>query len=406
MYNPSGDILMDNIWSNDVICGSTEFIEYFPNTKQLKTIGTMFYSLKINKWQYLRQNNTIDTIEIYSTPDHLTISDITINTSHIEKKLASIKTHTTGYIQCQKINATLDEMLSSSFLYKKDILEYETNKTSVKKLNKLIIKGGSKKIAKHSKSLLIKKKIKNAVSNSEDDTNVSKSTESNRNTNNIGETDLHLIAIPEIKEDGQLFLYLTVDGSQDKITEIVNGNELVKIKYLTKDDKKFIINYKLDEPININSLTNIYEISKNGVPCVYYDGAINVLNDPHGNGKMFNNGILSKEGIFEKGNIILGKIYSTINNDIYVSYEGTFKNNVPDGEGKFYDYKQFLIYEGQITNGKREGQGISYWETTGARNWDGLWQNDKKHGKGTMFDDNGELICNCRYDNDNLVEIE
>ena len=48
--------------------------------------------------------------------------------------------------------------------------------------------------------------------------------------------------------------------------------------------------------------------------------------------------------------------------------------------------------------------GISYWHT-GAINWKGKWRNNLKHGKGTLYADDGNMICNCIHESDQFIDF-
>ena len=46
MYNSNGDLTMDNIWKNDIICGKVDYIDYYYKTKIQKIISKLSNSIK------------------------------------------------------------------------------------------------------------------------------------------------------------------------------------------------------------------------------------------------------------------------------------------------------------------------------------------------------------------------
>lgn len=83
------------------------------------------------------------------------------------------------------------------------------------------------------------------------------------------------------------------------------------------------------------------------------------------------NGIPNGYGIFKKNNLI---------------YEGSWKNGVPDGFGK-YEHGD-TCYEGQYSQGARCGEGHFSIKKT-LETYDGLWNNNKREGQGTLTDSTG-----------------
>lgn len=131
-----------------------------------------------------------------------------------------------------------------------------------------------------------------------------------------------------------------------------------------------------------------------------------------------------------------------------IKYEGGWKNNLENGEGKYYDRDGTLVYEGEWENGKYHGKGKLYLEydtiyngefingemngtgeiiISGKRKFDGIFEqgqlingneydiqtqeiiykgyflNFKYHGKGELFH-NGELVYSGTFKNGKAME--
>ena len=54
-----------------------------------------------------------------------------------------------------------------------------------------------------------------------------------------------------------------------------------------------------------------------------------------------------------------------------------------------YEHPKGEIYEGQIKNGYRHGEGILTY--AGGSKYVGQWKNDKFHGEGTMYDQHDKV---------------
>ena len=67
-------------------------------------------------------------------------------------------------------------------------------------------------------------------------------------------------------------------------------------------------------------------------------------------------GELEFEGEYIKDQRKKGKAYEDVN----LIYEGEYSNGERNGKGKEYDYKGNLIFEGEYLNGKRNGKGKEY----------------------------------------------
>ena len=154
-----------------------------------------------------------------------------------------------------------------------------------------------------------------------------------------------------------------------------------------------------------------------------YDGDVTLVNNfflPHGHGKKtFNNGDV------QTGNFVYGSLngqgcYESLNGD---SYKGTYRDNMPDGEGESYQantqrrYKggftmgvedgyavittaenaanrNFKRYEGEVRNGKRHGRGKLYLKQADGEiaSLDGIWVNDLLHGPGSQISPTGQCF--------------
>jgi hypothetical protein len=73
----------------------------------------------------------------------------------------------------------------------------------------------------------------------------------------------------------------------------------------------------------------------------------------------------------------------SITEDVYVGEE---KNGVPHGKGKMV-YANGDVYEGEWFDGKKNGQGISYYLLLGElfKSYEGTWKEDKKEGFGISY---------------------
>jgi hypothetical protein len=215
----------------------------------------------------------------------------------------------------------------------------------------------------------------------------------------------------QLETDHTMYLYLGTKGNKLKITEIVNGIEYPRIVYLDESENKskkfFVSNIVKHSDSVVQTKSCIYQIDPNSnisLPMLYFEGELNSSYLPHGEGSTYSNGTVKMSGIFEKGQIMKGMLFSEIDSNQYLSYEGSFQNSKPHGEGIFYNDKNIKVYEGTIKDGKRHGEGISYWEN-GAKNWHGYWRNDMKHGNGILYDDRNIKICNCTHQDDQFIDL-
>jgi hypothetical protein len=333
LYDNNGNIILNNIWTNDIILGKINYIEYY-NNKNIKVSGILDNNIKVSKWTYYSSKKIIEKIEYYSDD---------MNNEILEYY---ITTNINGYIEAQIIdNNNLYDLISGNFDYIKYILK-------------------------------------------------------NNDNSNV----IYKYAIPYNKiqiKDETLVLYLNEYGKIKNINKYKDGYEedyIVFINNKSNNILTYICVIKENE-------TDIYKyISSNSKLYKYYQGEIKNY-EPHGQGRMYdNNEKILYSGVFEKGNIVYGTIYS---NTLYSTmiYKGSIKNNLAHGDGIFYDFNEIKIYEGQVSKGMRHGIGTSYW-VNGSKNWQGGWNFNKKHGKGRLYDDNDILICLCEHDNDVMINIE
>ena len=125
----------------------------------------------------------------------------------------------------------------------------------------------------------------------------------------------------------------------------------------------------------------------------YYIGEFK-KNSRHGQGKLFN----EKNEIIYEGTFVNDQFEGN-GKLIYESqnyYVGEFKKNKPDGEGKYYEKGNKLIYKGHYVNGKKEGQG--FFKLSDESYYIGEFIENTKTGKGKLFNRENILI----YDGDFL----
>jgi hypothetical protein len=427
MYNSNGDLIMDNIWKNDVICGKVKYNEKYHGTKQLKLTGVLYNSIKVGTWIHYRENGTVSLIEYYKDYDSEVLDIQSESNQTMESILEKIiETHDSGYIIKQLINPnkesfSIEELCLSNF---------KTHNT------KLLF--DMSKMPKNTK---------------EEKNSLDKNTNCEIAEFHFYDSDIKNYAVPLSLENNSLIYTMDAKGSFVSVKECINGILYDKILSLPnfclsgdsnnnsisqseadvvrgvvrgavkKVSKKtnsencpkqyFLINNnRLDEKTNeVSTIQSIFVVDYYDdvqIPMLYYEGTIS-NNLPHGNGSTYSNGILTFSGTFDKGQLVNGMQFITDSSNSstsYLHYNGGFKNNIPHGEGIYFAKNGNKIYEGEINEGKYHGNGISYWETTGVINWNGKWKNHQKHGKGKLYDDSGALICNCTFEHDNMTHVE
>jgi hypothetical protein len=396
MYNSNGDIIMDNIWKNDIVCGKVDYVDYYHGTKIPKVIGQLYDSVKFGHWLQIREDKTIEKIDYFADPksdtdpktdsksdadpksDADSKSDADYKSDADSKSssiIKSLSTHDTGYLKTQclsfKSKLSIEELCLGSFTYFEDKLIYKNNGPQSKLDN-----------------------VTNDIS--------------------VNYSEVYKYALPSddsTNADNTMYLYLDSKGKKVKITEFIGGKEYDRVVHLDdgtgNKNLKFYVNQIHMDAGHVITKSSIYQIEAKSdfiLPMLQYEGEINSSYLSHGNGTIYSNGNIKMSGNFDKGHIVNGILFAEHDTDMYMYYEGSFKNDKPDGEGTFYDHKGRKIFEGQVSDGKRHGDGISYWVTCSI-NWKGKWHNDKKHGKGTLYSDNGELICNCVHENDQFIDF-
>ena len=110
---------------------------------------------------------------------------------------------------------------------------------------------------------------------------------------------------------------------------------------------------------------------------------------------------ISPEGDYYKGNLVNGEANGEgelmVNNKI--KYVGNFSKNLPNQKGTLYNFVDNSIYEGDIVDGKKEGQGILKFNDGTV--YEGSFVNDKYEGFGKLLFKNG-----CKYEgnfSDNMM---
>lgn len=348
MYNSNGDLIMEHIWKDDIVSGNVRYVEYHHNTKIPKLIGILQNSIHTGPWIYIKLDGIVEKIEYYNECD--------------DTLIGKIETDSNGYITVQKIecnsNISNEDLALQRYKSFSEQIKINTKKTLLQEV--------------------VDKYIELAVS-------------------------LSNFACPTILSDHMLLLYRKTDDNFKQIKEVINGKTYERIIFFDKPGKyqNVVVRKSLTDD---NSKCSIYEVDstkKDNILVLYYDGEVNKLYQPHGDGDVYVKGKIKFTGTFSYGDLVNGTQFE----ESYTYYYGTFKNNLPDGEGTFYNSNGTKIYEGKVMNGKRHGHGISYWETTKEKNWEGGWINNMKHGKGLLYDDFGTLICSCFHEYDQMVTV-
>ena len=84
----------------------------------------------------------------------------------------------------------------------------------------------------------------------------------------------------------------------------------------------------------------------------------------------------------------------------YLIFEGEYLNGKRNGSGKEYD-KHNLEFEEEYLNGKRNGNGKEYY-LFGKLKFEGEYLNGQRHGKGKIYDYDGNLIFEGEFLNGNI----
>ena len=129
----------------------------------------------------------------------------------------------------------------------------------------------------------------------------------------------------------------------------------------------------------------------------------------------YNKNIQSKININILNYKILSGNYTTIyeNNNkrakIYDEYkdklifEGEFSNGKKNGKGKEYDNYERLIFEGEYINGEKNGKGKEYYDNDKIK-FEGVYKYGKRNGKGKEYYKDGEVKFEGEYKNGIMYE--
>lgn len=101
-----------------------------------------------------------------------------------------------------------------------------------------------------------------------------------------------------------------------------------------------------------------------------------------GEGRLYKSGLIF-EGDFEGLSIPKGKIYNTKDKTIY---EGSIQNLKPEGKGKM-SIKGKWDFQGSFKDGQKEGFGVMVWANKDK--YEGNFSRDKKNGFGELVSENG-----------------
>ena len=109
---------------------------------------------------------------------------------------------------------------------------------------------------------------------------------------------------------------------------------------------------------------------------------------PHGKGILYN----KNDNMIYDGEILNGKDEGNVkhiykNGDYYI---GQWLNGNRHGKGILYDKNNNIIYDGEFVDDKFEGNGKLIYNDGGY--YIGQWLNDKEHGRGIEFDENDNII--------------
>jgi len=98
---------------------------------------------------------------------------------------------------------------------------------------------------------------------------------------------------------------------------------------------------------------------------------------------VFPDGSAAYEGEIEDGHLEgEGKLYYRRSGSLH--YEGQWRRNLPEGQGKQYDPNGAVRYEGEWKEGLREGKGRLF-DETGKLKYEGDWKEGCVHGTGTLY---------------------
>ena len=81
--------------------------------------------------------------------------------------------------------------------------------------------------------------------------------------------------------------------------------------------------------------------------------------------------------------------------DDYLEFEGEYSNGKRNGKGKEYNCYDQLIFEGEYLNGKRNGKGKEYHD--GRLIFEGEYLNGEKNGPGIEYNGSGKILFEGEY---------
>ena len=179
-----------------------------------------------------------------------------------------------------------------------------------------------------------------------------------------------------------------IENQSDKIQKEMEENKKIIEEIINKIKKNYDEFFNNLEKDKYNEISNLEETKTK-----ILNNLIIENNDLFNEAKSIKNSLLC---IKEEYNRKIPKIINLINTKyitkIYEDgkYEGDFLNGKKEGEGIIY-YNNGDKYDGEWVNDNAEGKGIYY-----QKNGDiyvGEWKNDKREGRGILYTNNG-----CKYD--------
>ena len=352
LYNSNGIVIMETEWKDDIIWGKTEYIEYYPNSKNIKISGLMVNSVKVGPWIYCLENGIIERIEYYSTS-----KDEEQKVEKLERQLIMDKL---GYLT-------------------KQIIQLDENKNNKKYDFETLLMLG--KYIYCNKSFNI--------------------------NNKIDYNKYYDIAIPVSCIKPDLLIGYTCEGSNGKIVAICQtddkGNMKMRLTNTLIRDPNIVNDMKIY--IKDDNTVKVYYLNGSDKLKIYFEGTINMASDRLLNGSLYSNAYCYTGEFNTSNQIVSGTMHhvKVINDKNIVGkihYKGTFKYGKPDVEGIYYDDNENRHYQGEHNSGRYNGHGTLYREN-GTIVWEGEWRNGRKHGRGRLYGDDGLLIAECIYDNDN-----
>ena len=81
----------------------------------------------------------------------------------------------------------------------------------------------------------------------------------------------------------------------------------------------------------------------------------------------------------------------------YLYFDGFYLNDKKEGRGKIFDFQNNIDYEGNFCKGMKNGYGKEY--RSGKLLYEGEFMNDKSHGKGKYYYNNSQLMHEGEYFN-------